>query len=106
MIYYGLGNFFFDDTDCKYDKLWTEGYFVPIQIEQKQVIQTSIHPYIQCRGNEVSVRDMTIEDEKDFYENVYKINKIINDENQLEQCFDDLCFKKEELLFRCFGALF
>lgn len=95
MIYYGLGNFFFDDRDLKYDKLWTEGYFVSIQIEEKKVIQTSIHPYVQCRGNEVFVRSMTLDEENEFHENIHEINRIINDENLLEKRFDDFCLKKK-----------
>ena len=45
-IFYGLGNFCFDNKD-KRKGIWTEGYVVSIDFNNTEVLFT-LHPYVQC----------------------------------------------------------
>ncbi len=45
-IFYGLGNFCFDDCNSR-DVMWNEGYFVVFNFKS-QDITFMLHPYIQC----------------------------------------------------------
>lgn len=94
-IYYGLGNFFFD-TDTEWDKLWAEGYYVSIQIENKKIQGITIHPYVQGDNPNFHVRPMDDSERNEFEISINKLNKIISDSIQLDECFRDFCKRKKK----------
>lgn len=93
-IYYGLGNFFFDDLNS--NELWTEGYIVSIQIENKRIAKTKLHPYIQCRGNETFVRLMDESEKEGFNKKIESLNSVISDRKIMEESFVDFCKKRKK----------
>lgn len=93
-IYYGLGNFFFD-TDTEWDKMWAEGYYVSIQIENKKIEGINLHPYVQGDNSNFHVRPMDGTERNEFEVSINKLNKIISDSIQLDECFRDFCKRKK-----------
>ena len=77
-IFYGLGNFCFDDPSLADSKGWTEGYMLEIDFAKKTTC--CIHPYVQC-GSHPSVQLLS---QDSFNDAIRNINKIISDSNQLE----------------------
>ena len=85
LIFYGLGNFYFDWPGIK-DQNWFEGYAVTLDINNNEF---KLHPYIQCK-NTPSIEALTSEQDKLFQKRIASINKVIANDQLLEQQFDDL----------------
>lgn len=83
-IFYGLGNFFFDKGEGKYNG-WNEGCYVALDISNGG-ITFSLHPYVQC-FNEPVVSRMNEKEEVEFNTNIEHLNAIIENDEQLEACF-------------------
>lgn len=77
-IFYGLGNFCFDDPTLIDSPAWTEGYMLEIDFSQN--IKCRIHPYVQC-GSQPCVRLLSPET---FDNELLNINTIIADSDQLQ----------------------
>lgn len=83
-IFYGLGNFCFDEVTPRQPNSWYEGYAVKIDIKDS-TISPNIIPYIQCKENPtVSILD----NNASFWNNLNQLNKIISDHEQIELLFD------------------
>lgn len=80
-IFYGLGNFCFDDPKMK-DDLWNEGYLVALDFEKRNV-DFEIIPYTQCSQN-ATIEVKTGGNKEDFWERLKEINNTIQNENLLE----------------------
>ena len=46
-IFYGLGNFFFDEPKDA-DKLWTEGFLLQLELVEHSLANCILIPYVQC----------------------------------------------------------
>jgi len=77
-IFYGLGNFCFDDIKVT-EGIWTEGYAVCLNFEEANV-SFSIHPYNQC--NQAARIHLLNKDAFDL--RINKLNSIISNKNDLE----------------------
>jgi len=87
-IFYGLGNFCFDGNRCGKD-IWNEGYIVSLILDEDRIDYTLI-PYTQCSDNP-KIELMEEEKKESFYNNIEKINEVINDDSALEHFFDKWC---------------
>ncbi len=83
VIFYGLGNFFFDSIFPNTLDKWFEGFMVELDIEDNG-ISYKLHPYFQCKDNDVCVKMMVEDDKKSFFENIVHLNNIIADDKLLE----------------------
>ena len=73
LIFYGLGNFCFDDLHHR-NSIWNEGYMVQLRLEQDNV-SFELHPYKQC-GATPTVQLLN-ENERNLFDE--KIKKLKND---------------------------
>lgn len=85
-IIYGLGNFCFDSSSIKNKKLWEEGYMVELNLAD--TISLQLHPYIQCAEDNPSV--VMMKDRKSFDDSIQQLNSIIEDDEQLQHCFEQM----------------
>lgn len=83
-IFYGLGNFCFDDPKSR-NSIWNEGYMVILSFEQKQIGYELI-PYIQC--NEKPSVEL-VNNRNVFDKNIEKLNAIIHDTKELKKRVDE-----------------
>ena len=86
-IFYSLGNFFFDNNSSNHT-IWNDGFFVELDISfgvQKE-IGYAVYPYIQCCGNN-KVLLMRDTEKQAFYEQIIKLNRIIEDKKLLQKEF-------------------
>ena len=104
-IYYGLGNFFFDDG-VQTARYWNEGYMLGVHIEEKKIVDCHPYPYIQCLGSEVQVRLMQEEERQQFQKKWGELNTIIADEKQLEDSFRKLCKLKSKNYYSLFSPYY
>lgn len=85
-IVYGLGNLLFDWEGLSI-KTWTEGYLASITFSRESVELECI-PYIQCRDTP-DVRVMNDTEKTNFFENIQRINAIIEDDDALQNAVND-----------------
>lgn len=78
-IFYGIGNFCFDEEPIRVDCKWNFGYMVTIDF-QTDNITFKLHPYNQCSSEPV-VRML---DDSAFDNSIKQMNAIIADRKQLE----------------------
>ncbi len=90
-IFYGLGNFFFDNPKKRKDK-WNEGLLLKLDV-QKDDIQFELTPYIQCDDDPV----IKIRKYGDVKDKIEELNAIIADDNLLNEHFDRLVASKKPL---------
>ena len=90
-IFYGLGNFFFDNPKKRKDK-WNEGLLLKLDV-QKDEIRFELIPYSQC--DEAPV--IKIREYGDVKVKIEELNAIIADDNLLNEHFDRLVASKRPL---------
>lgn len=83
-IFYGLGNFCFDDPGCS-NISWNEGYMLILSFVEHK-IEFIILPYIQYK-DDASV--VMLEDKTEFEQNITDLNTIIQDSNKLKESIDN-----------------
>lgn len=84
-IFYGLGNFCFDDEHLRNDS-WNEGYMIVLSFENSKIDYDFI-PYEQCNETlGVHLLPLTAFDEK-----IKTLNTIIADERKLKSAFEKYC---------------
>ncbi|MDY3965014.1 MAG: CapA family protein [Prevotella sp.] len=90
-IFYGLGNFFFDDFRPVRQRniIWNSGYMVMVETDS---LDSEVYPYTQC------LEEATVEvlrpDEKSRFDSTIKVlNAIIADETLLNDNFTEFCDK-------------
>lgn len=85
-IYYGLGNFFFDEPEDA-DKLWVEGFILQLEIKKKYLTNSIMKPYVQCTKEHVEVRLMKDNEKEEFNNNIDALNTIICNKERLREMF-------------------
>lgn len=91
-IFYGLGNFFFDDhrPPQRRNTIWNYGYIVSLNIDAHR-INSELIPYTQCL-KEKTTKLIEDKDERIVFEkNIHRLNAIIQDDKALMQNFDSFC---------------
>lgn len=91
-IFYGLGNFFFDDKTLKGN--WNEGFYVELEITNHQIVDYKLFPYIQCTTKEATVNLMNKTEKEKFMSNIMDLNSIISDNTKLKESFNHYCESK------------
>lgn len=91
-IFYGLGNFFFDDKLYEL-KQWHKGFLLELIVDEKGCNYVTI-PYIQCLGDNVQVELLQENQRIDFQESLQQMNSIIVDKKRLASEFESYCKKK------------
>ena len=81
-IFYGLGNFFFDNPKCVGEG-WNKGYAVGLNLEDGRV-EFQLIPYLQCSGQPGWTR-LDEKEEAEFLQTIGAINAIIADPTALKK---------------------
>lgn len=81
-IFYGLGNFCFDE--CDFSKIWTEGYAVTLDFSYENPIFT-LHPYIQCSEKPC----VSFLPQDAFHVDLIQLNAILSDQEVLKTVVDN-----------------
>lgn len=91
-IFYGLGNFFFDDfrPARRRNEIWNSGYIVQLKLN-KNTFSYAIIPYYQCLKENISVQLMTSSEQETFWSSIEKKNLIIANDFALEESFNEWC---------------
>ena len=90
-IFYGLGNFFFDNPRKRHDK-WNEGLLLSLDIS-KDDTRFELIPYNQCDDEPV----IKIKEYDAVKEKIEELNSIIADNKLLNEQFDKLVALKKPL---------
>lgn len=90
-IFYGIGNFFFDNPKKRHDK-WNEGLLLELELSKEQT-DFKLLPYRQCDKEPV----IEMREYDDVKENIEHLNTIISDDKQLKENFDRLVSSKYPL---------
>ena len=90
-IFYGLGNFFFDNPKKRGDK-WNEGFLLELDID-KEKTSFKLIPFSQCDKDPV----IEIREYNEVKDKIEELNAIIADDNQLCEHFDSLVKSKKPL---------
>ncbi len=94
-IFYGLGNFSFDENGMRND-IWNEGYMVSLTFGE--TISYDLIPYVQ-NDEQMGVQMMDGQREEDFEAHIMQLNDIIVDTKQLEKAWLAMAeLHKEEYL--------
>lgn len=96
MIFYGLGNFFFDKISKSIGKEWFEGYMVGLYIEDGCLNGYQLFPYNQCKDDRVETRLMEGLDKDTFFNKIEELNKVIADDILLEEHFKAFADSQEK----------
>lgn len=91
LIFYGLGNFFFDNPIKRHDK-WNEALLLKLDITMDNT-QFGLIPYNQCDD----VPRIKVKDFEEVKGNIEELNAIIADDKQLNERFDQLVASKKPL---------
>lgn len=83
-IFYGLGNYSFDKVSER-NSIWNEGFMLELIFSNK-CIDYKMHPYIQA-DNQPGIILMDVAKEKNFMENINRLNSIISNDDLLEEEF-------------------
>lgn len=100
-IFYGLGNFLFDDPH-KRNSIWNEGFLLELIFEKERGINFLLHPYSQCNES-VGIFLMKSEYKEIFNKKINELNSIISSPEKLKQCHDQMMedtYKEYELIFQ------
>ena len=93
-IFYGLGNFNFD-WDGRVNQSWNYGYTVKFILTENN-INFKILPHQQSNGKPGTFPLLNTE-KTNFFQNLESLNKIIQDDDQLEKRFISFCKQKKRL---------
>ena len=91
-IFYGLGNFCFDEKPNDYN--WTSGYMVELIFEYERNIKFNIVPYRQCT-KESKVRILKGNEKDEFITNLNSYNNILSDDALREKEYLKWCQQTE-----------
>ena len=94
-IYYGLGNFFFDDFRPlrQRNRIWNYGYILQLDISNHK-LDCTYFPYSQCT-NTKSCKLLVGNEVGSFIESVNNLSNIISSPKQLQMSFDSFCMKEK-----------
>ena len=102
IIYYGLGNFFFDKNWKKnyIPNGWNEGFMVSLELINNNLIKYRVLPYIQCEKDSVFTRLMNVDERRRFDANISIFNSIITNDEELKSNFDKMALSKSKRMLR------
>ena len=95
-IFYGLGNFCFDNLKSRNDK-WNEGYAVKIDFSI-DAISFTLNPYQQCSYNS----DVHFLDYDAFSQKLSELNSVIADNKKLKETIEAYFFSKSNSYIKLF----
>lgn len=93
-IFYGLGNFCFDNLRIKNSK-WHEGYAVELNFNNNNIL-FEIHPYNQCLNSDSLSVSFEIDKDR-FKEEIIKLNEIISSKKELSRYQNEYYLKSWKL---------
>ncbi len=88
-IFYGLGNFCFDEKKSVNREYFTHGYFAEIDFSEK--ISFGIHPYVQYAGTP----NVQLLPKNAFDEDIKELNRKIQDPKALKKAYEEYCSASE-----------
>ncbi|NMB36516.1 MAG: CapA family protein [Bacteroidales bacterium] len=88
-IFYGLGNFCFDLKVLRNNGMWDKGWLVKLMFEDNKIGFT-LFPILQC----ADFPNVQLLERDAFSSTLDKLNKIISDDNLLEEEYDKWATKK------------
>jgi len=94
-IFYGLGNFLFENIQNVNSPRWHVGFGVSLDLEE-QNLKFQIISYKQNAGS-LGIETLNAKEEKEFNDELSLINNIIQDDHLLENEFNDFCRSKRKL---------
>jgi len=97
-IYYGIGNFFFDDKNQKNITSWNKGVLIRLEFYKDKIISSTI-PYIQC-AQAPSIN--MLRDTVNFNMEFDKLSSIIVNRNELLKHFQQYCINSKKYIFGIF----
>lgn len=100
-IFYGLGNFLFDDTTNS--KGWYQGLLLSIEVNHKKEITWALHPYKQCSGI-LKVELLEGEERVNIENEISTINSIIADPEKLKEKFNALVKAQKNIVLSMFST--
>lgn len=102
-IFYGLGNFFFDDHRPKRNRstLWNYGYIVSLDMNS-QSIQSRVIPYKQCLDRKETTL-LHRQEAACFEKEMEALSAIIADDKRLSEEFDKWCASQRGNVITCFS---
>lgn len=90
-IFYGLGNFCFDEGKGNPD-FWYEGLMLNLELGEE--IKIDLVPYVQCKDNP-AVSLMQGEEKEQFFARIEKLNTIIANPKELQKHHDEWMDKND-----------
>ncbi len=88
-IFYGLGNFCFDEIKAIDNKSWEKGYM--IELVFGDTIEFLLHPYNQCSKENPVVE--FVRDRREFDDSIQRLNQIIADDAEIQRRFGIMASK-------------
>lgn len=88
-IFYGLGNFCFDEIKAIDNESWKKGYMVELVFGD--TIEFLLHPYIQCSKENPVVE--FVRDRREFDDSIQRLNQIIADDAEIQRRFGQMASK-------------
>lgn len=101
-IFYGVGNFLFDNVMVKGKEHWNSGYLV--QLDFEGALSFNIIPYLQAQDKPF-IRKLTFAEIEKFEKSIKELNNIIQNPDELavrHQCF----LKNNERRYEFFATLY
>ena len=88
-IFYGLGNFCFDEIKAIGNESWKKGYMVELVFGD--TVEFLLHPYIQCSKENPVVE--FVRDRSEFDDSIQRLNQIIADDVEIQRRFEQMATK-------------
>ena len=85
-IFYGIGNFCFDNLNGDNNKMWNYGYLVVLDFSD--VAQFSIHPYCQF-GDKPTIEALKDKDKEQFIQRIESLNIVVASPDDVKVHYDD-----------------
>jgi poly-gamma-glutamate synthesis protein (capsule biosynthesis protein) len=86
-IFYGLGNFCFDNNLVNKDS-WYLGYMVKLDLSKGNIVDFKVMPYTQCK-DETSIKLLTGKEKLNFFSHIDDLNEHINNPVQLNRKWEE-----------------
>jgi poly-gamma-glutamate synthesis protein (capsule biosynthesis protein) len=100
-IFYGLGNFLFDDADSPDDLNWHTGQLVQLTIEETGEIKFEIH-YVRVDNSTLEFVAISTEERSNIEKSINSLCSIINDMELLERAWLRFAKSHEENMVKNF----
>lgn len=101
-IFYGLGNFLFNNLSKTSKPLWNFGMGIKLIFNKNEEIKFDIYPYQQCLGNETSIQLLKGIEKNKFLKDIEGLNNIITDEKLLFDSWKNYLISQKSIYRRKF----